>query len=101
MECGAGTMTLHVDARNCAHPCLSWRGDPFDLCGNPNVRAWNEHVQAIRNRPSPGGACDVCADRARCSCCPALAVLETGSPAGTPPFFCRLARGSVALTADG
>ena len=89
-ECGAGTMTLHVDAQGQAHPCLSWREDPFDLARNPTAKAWRQHVDAIRNRPAPGGRCDTCRERSRCSCCPALAILETGKAAGAPTFFCQV-----------
>lgn len=89
-ECGAGVMTMHVDGGQRAHPCMSWREDPFDLAAYPTVRAWREHVEVIRNRPAPGGLCDTCGARANCSCCPALALLETGRTSGAPSFFCRL-----------
>lgn len=89
-ECGAGILTAHVDARHQAHPCMSWRLDPFDMTGQPTLAAWQAHITALRNRPAPGGPCDVCPDRAGCQSCAAYSVLETGSPAGAPPFFCRL-----------
>ena len=92
LECGAGIMTLHVDGQLLAHPCMSWREDPFDLVRHPATSAWRAYVDAIRNRPAPGGRCDTCPDRSiYCLCCPALALLETGDPAGAPPFLCALA----------
>jgi len=89
-ECGAGLLTVHVDARHQAHPCMSWRQDPFDMTGRPTLAAWQAHITALRNRPAPGGPCDTCGDRARCQSCAAYSLLETGNPAGAPPFFCRL-----------
>jgi len=91
LDCGAGIMTMHVDAQQRAHVCMSWREDPFDLAAHPTVSAWRAHVNALRNRPAPGGRCDTCQDRGDCSCCPALALLETGHAAGAPAFFCQLA----------
>ena len=90
LECGAGIMTMHVDAQHRAHPCMSWREDPFDLVAHPTTSAWRAHIHAIQNRPAPGGRCDTCQDRANCLCCPAQALLETGDPAGVSPFLCQL-----------
>lgn len=89
-ECGAGLLTLHVDSRHQAHPCMSWRLDPFDLTKNPTLSEWHTYVAALRARPAPGGACDTCADRGQCQSCAAYSVLEAGNPAGVPKFFCQL-----------
>ena len=91
-ECGAGIMAAHIDDQLYAHPCLSWRQDPFDLVANPSLPAWRAHVDRIRRRPAPGGACDTCSDRAQCQCCVALSVLEGGTPDAVIPFFCELIR---------
>ena len=79
-ECGAGMMTLHVDAQGKAHPCMLWRHDPYDLLTKPLDDQWQRHVQAIRKRPPPAGECTSCKDRALCSYCPPLALIETGHP---------------------
>lgn len=100
-ECGAGVLTVHVDAQHQAHPCISWRLDPFDLTDHPTPERWAAHISALRNRPAPGGACDTCRHRGRCQSCAAYSLLETGSPAGVPPFFCRLAEAEEALEAAG
>ena len=89
-ECGAGIMTLHVDGQHLAHPCMSWREDPFDLVAHPTAGAWHAHIDSIRTRPAPGGRCDTCRERSHCLCCPALAFLETGDTAGVSPFLCQL-----------
>lgn len=89
-ECGAGLLTVHVDAHHQAHPCMSWRVDPFDMSGQPTLAAWQHHITTLRSRPAPGGPCDTCADRARCQSCAAYSLLETGRPEGVPGFFCDL-----------
>jgi MoaA/NifB/PqqE/SkfB family radical SAM enzyme len=89
-ECGAGILTAHVDAQHQAHPCMSWRLDPFDMTYNPTLTAWQAHITALRNRPPPGGLCDSCEERERCQSCAAYSVLETGEPGGVPAFFCKL-----------
>ncbi len=89
-ECGAGLLTVHVDSRHQAHPCMSWRRDPFDMTSKPTLAAWQAHITELRNRPAPGGACDTCEDRSRCQSCVAYSLLETGTLSGAPPFFCRL-----------
>lgn len=96
-ECGAGLLTVHVDSRHQAHPCISWRLDPFDLTGRPTLEDWTRHITALRDRPAPGGACDTCRHRARCQSCAAYSLLETGSAAGVPSFFCQLAEAGQAL----
>lgn len=89
-ECGAGLLTAHVDAQHKAHPCMSWRYDPFDMTGRPTLAEWQTHITSLRMRPAPGGACDSCADREQCQSCAAYSVLEAKTPSGVPPFFCRL-----------
>lgn len=89
-ECGAGLLTVHVDSRHQAHPCMSWRWDPFDMTGKPTLAAWQTHITELRNRPAPGGPCDTCGDRNHCQSCAAYSLLETGSLSGAPPFFCQL-----------
>jgi len=91
-ECGAGLLTAHVDSRHQAHPCMSWRIDPFDLTGQPTLAQWHTHITELRDRPAPGGRCDTCLDRGRCQCCAALSLLETGDYSGTPLFFCQLVK---------
>lgn len=91
-ECGAGIMTVHVDAQHQAHPCLSWRQDPFDLTTRPPMTALKAHLTALRNRPAPGGLCDACEHRSQCACCPAFSILETGRADGAPLFFCQLTK---------
>jgi MoaA/NifB/PqqE/SkfB family radical SAM enzyme len=91
-ECGAGIMTAHIDSQHQVHPCISWRNDPFDLMAHPSLHAWTQHITRLRHKPSPGGACDNCLDRAQCQCCVALSQLESGHPAKPVPFFCDLVK---------
>ena len=91
LECGAGTMTMHVDAQGRAHPCMLWRSDPYDLLAGTLDGRWQEHIRRIRNRAAPDGPCRTCEDRGLCSYCPPIAVIETGHPARPSPYFCELA----------
>ena len=92
-ECGAGVMTLHVDAGGHVHPCMLWRNDPYDLLSFPLDARWFAHIEAIRNRASPPGRCTSCSDRGLCSYCPPLANLEAGNPSMPTPYYCDLAAG--------
>jgi MoaA/NifB/PqqE/SkfB family radical SAM enzyme len=95
--CGAGLLTVHIDAEHQAHPCMNWRIDPFDMT-RPDVRdRWGAYLNALRDRPAPGGRCDTCKDRGQCQACVAHCLLETGQASGTPSFFCRLVRAEQAL----
>lgn len=91
-ECGAGLLTVHVDAAHQAHPCMTWRWNPFDLTGKPSLADWHAYITSLRSQPAPGGRCDTCPNRARCQSCAAYSVLETGTAAGAPEFFCDLIR---------
>ena len=99
-ECGAGIMTVHIDDQHQAHPCISWREEPFDLVAHPTQSAWHAHIDRLRRKPAPGGACDACSDRAHCQSCVALSMLEGGSPAAPLPFFCELAKTEKRLEQD-
>ena len=91
LECGAGVMTLHVDAAGNAHPCMLWRNDPYNLLTASLDERWFAHVRKIRNQPAPDGECRTCLDRGLCSYCPPLALIEKGHPSRASPFHCQLA----------
>jgi MoaA/NifB/PqqE/SkfB family radical SAM enzyme len=90
-ECGAGVMTMHVDAAGQAHPCMLWRNDPYNLLTSPLDERWFSHIEEIRNRPSPPGRCTSCGERGLCNYCPPLASLEAGNPSAPTSYYCDLA----------
>jgi len=96
-ECGAGSMTLHVDAAGSAHPCMLWRDHPYPILEQDLDARWLEHVRRFRDLPSPAGECVRCHDRGLCNCCPPLARMETCGPTTPPRFYCRLAAARRAL----
>lgn len=91
-ECGAGTMTMHIDATGKAHPCMLWRSDPFKVSGRFLWSDWHSHIAKLRSRLAPNGKCRTCADRGICSGCPPLVKLESGHAGRPALFYCRLAQ---------
>jgi len=91
LECGAGVMTLHVDASGNAHPCMMWRSDPYSLLQGSLDSRWSDRVRMIRSRQAPDGECSACADRGFCGYCPPVALLETGHATRPSLFYCQLA----------
>lgn len=90
LECGAGVMSLHVDASGNAHPCMLWRSDPYSLLTGSLDERWAALIRTIRSRPAPDGECSVCPDRALCSYCAPVALLETGQATQPSRFYCEL-----------
>jgi MoaA/NifB/PqqE/SkfB family radical SAM enzyme len=96
-ECGAGSMTLHVDASGYAHPCMLWRDHPYPILEQDLDARWLDHIRRLQDLPSPAGECVTCRERGLCNCCPPLARLEAGGPTTPPFFYCRLAVARRAL----
>lgn len=90
-ECGAGTMTLHVDATGKAHPCMLWRQDPYDLLSKSMDSDWLEHIRKVRDRVPAEGECVTCSDRGLCSYCPPMAIIEAGHQSKPSKYFCDMA----------
>lgn len=91
-ECGAGTHIMHIDPHGHAHPCITWRSDPYDLTQYTLQDGWLSHIQRLRTMPPPPGECTSCKDRGLCGRCAPISMLETGDSGKALPFFCELAR---------
>ena len=90
-QCGAGTMSYHLDPQGTMRPCLESREPTFDAVHMGVKRAWTELVAAVDGLDVPEGSkCLGCPLMVVCGYCPALTGLETGAGSRHSEYLCSL-----------
>ncbi len=91
LPCDAGQASFAINAYGEMNACIDLpipRAKPLQIGFADAWEATRKAVEAIQ----PSKTCSVCEDEHYCSCCPAYALLESGSLDASIPYLCEVAR---------
>lgn len=91
IRCRAGKASFWVTWDGWLTPCGMMPEPRVDLRERPFPQAWRE-LTGVSRELALSGVCAQCANQQLCHCCAAMAVAETGSPAGIPTYLCEMVR---------
>lgn len=90
LPCDAGQASFSINAYGEMNACLDLpipRAKPLQIGFN---NAWKDTMKAVE-AVHPSETCSVCVSERYCSCCPAYALLESGSLDAAIPYLCEVA----------
>lgn len=90
-NCGAGTVTFHIDAYGRLSLCLISRLNSYDLRQGTFAEGWNNYLLGARTKSRPRDfLCDQCEIEHLCDSCPAWSELVHGVLDKPVEFLCEI-----------
>jgi radical SAM protein with 4Fe4S-binding SPASM domain len=89
-SCGAGHESFHVDAFGNLHPCILYRGNPYDLNKGDFKTGFYRHLRLLREKLVEYYECMDCDLRYVCQHCTGHSWINLGNDIGVTKWICDL-----------